>query len=57
VLELSISDDGVGGADPAHGSGLIGLTDRVNAIRGTIEVVSPKGRGTTLIVRLPCTGR
>jgi signal transduction histidine kinase len=53
VLELSICDDGSGGADPARGSGLIGLTDRVDALGGTIEVVSPVGQGTTLRVTLP----
>jgi signal transduction histidine kinase len=53
VLELSIRDDGCGGADPARGSGLIGLTDRVDALGGTIEVTSPAGRGTTLHLRLP----
>jgi signal transduction histidine kinase len=53
VLELSIRDDGCGGADPACGSGLIGLTDRVDALGGTIEVASPVGQGTTLRVRLP----
>jgi signal transduction histidine kinase len=53
VLELSIRDDGTGGADPARGSGLVGLTDRVNALGGTIEVSSPAGQGTTLRVWLP----
>jgi signal transduction histidine kinase len=53
VLELSICDDGVGGADPARGSGLIGLTDRVDALGGSIEVTSPVGAGTTLRVVLP----
>jgi signal transduction histidine kinase/PAS domain-containing protein len=53
VLELSIRDDGSGGADPARGSGLIGLTDRVHALGGAIEVTSPVGEGTTLVVRLP----
>jgi signal transduction histidine kinase len=53
VLELSIRDDGIGGADPARGSGLIGLTDRVDALGGTIEVTSPVGAGTTLRVALP----
>ncbi|MGB9280250.1 MAG: PAS domain-containing protein, partial [Pseudonocardiaceae bacterium] len=48
VLELSIRDDGSGGADPSRGSGLIGLTDRVDALGGTIEVASPVGQGTTL---------
>ena len=52
-LELSIRDDGVGGADPANGSGLIGLRDRVEAVGGTIDVTSPSGEGTTLLARLP----
>ncbi|MFZ0873711.1 MAG: ATP-binding protein, partial [Pseudonocardiaceae bacterium] len=53
VLELSIRDDGSGGADPTRGSGLIGLADRVDALGGTIEVVSPAGQGTTLLITLP----
>jgi PAS domain S-box-containing protein len=53
VLELSIRDDGSGGADPARGSGLIGLTDRVDALGGTFEVTSPVGQGTTLFITLP----
>jgi signal transduction histidine kinase len=53
VLELSVRDDGSGGADPVRGSGLIGLTDRVDALGGTIDVASPAGRGTTLRVTLP----
>jgi signal transduction histidine kinase len=53
VLEMSIRDDGTGGADPSRGSGLIGLTDRVEALGGTISVVSPPGDGTSLHVRLP----
>ena len=53
VLGLSIHDDGRGGADPRRGSGLIGLTDRVDALGGTIEVASPSGEGTTLLVTLP----
>jgi PAS domain S-box-containing protein len=53
VLGLSIRDDGRGGADPVRGSGLIGLTDRVDALGGTIEVASPVGAGTTLLIRLP----
>jgi signal transduction histidine kinase len=55
VLVLSIRDDGRGGADPRRGSGLIGLTDRVDALAGTIQVVSPVGGGTTLRVTLPIT--
>jgi PAS domain S-box-containing protein len=52
-LRLSIRDDGVGGADPSRGSGLIGLKDRVEALGGTIEVESAHGRGTTLRVAIP----
>jgi signal transduction histidine kinase len=53
VLHVSIRDDGVGGADPVRGSGLIGLTDRVHALGGTLTVLSPPGQGTTLRVELP----
>ncbi|WP_307782192.1 PAS domain S-box protein [Streptomyces sp. MBT65] len=53
VLEVTIADDGVGGADLGHGSGLIGLVDRVEAIGGKLRIASPPGEGTTLTVRLP----
>jgi len=53
VLQLTIRDDGVGGANPAQGSGLIGLTDRVEALGGTLTVHSPIGQGTTMRVELP----
>lgn len=53
LLELSIRDDGRGGADARCGSGLIGLADRVDALGGTIDVVSPIGEGTRLHVTLP----
>ena len=56
ILGLSIRDDGCGGADPTRGSGLIGLTDRVDALGGTIEMASPVGDGTTLLVTLPIQG-
>jgi signal transduction histidine kinase len=56
VLTLSIRDDGIGGVDLNRGSGLIGLTDRVEALGGTISVVSPSGEGTTLHVQLPLDG-
>jgi signal transduction histidine kinase len=52
-LHLSVRDDGVGGADLARGSGLIGLSDRVQALGGTITVRSPISEGTTLQVDLP----
>jgi PAS domain S-box-containing protein len=53
VVEVSIRDDGVGGADPDRGSGLVGLRDRVEALGGTIETISPSGHGTTLVARIP----
>ncbi len=52
-LRLSIRDDGVGGADPAGGSGLVGLRDRVEAWGGSIEITSPPGHGTHLVVQFP----
>jgi len=52
-LRLSVRDDGIGGADPAKGSGLTGLTDRVEALGGTIIVHSPPGEGTAMHVWLP----
>jgi signal transduction histidine kinase len=53
VVRLSIRDDGVGGADPSCGSGLIGLTDRVEALGGKISIMSPAQGGTSLLVELP----
>jgi len=52
-LLLSIRDDGVGGADPARGSGLAGLTDRVEALGGSIQLRSAAGAGTHITVDLP----
>jgi signal transduction histidine kinase len=52
-VRLDVRDDGVGGADPASGSGLIGLKDRVAATGGTLRVDSRPGRGTSLLVELP----
>jgi signal transduction histidine kinase len=53
TLVVEISDDGIGGADPACGSGLSGLVDRVQAIGGRLELVSPPGEGTRLRAELP----
>jgi signal transduction histidine kinase len=53
VMRLSVSDDGSGGADPARGSGLVGLRDRVEAAGGAMTVQSPRGHGTRLEVSLP----
>jgi len=55
-LRLSVRDDGVGGASQGQGSGLIGITDRVSALGGTISVTSPAGQGTALLVDLPVRG-
>jgi PAS domain S-box-containing protein len=52
-LLLSIRDDGVGGADPARGSGLVGLADRVEALGGSIRVRSLPGDGTLVTAELP----
>ena len=53
ALHLRVRDDGVGGADPVRGSGLIGLNDRVEALGGTMRIDSPAGKGTSLLVTLP----
>jgi PAS domain S-box-containing protein len=50
---VEVSDDGIGGADPAGGSGLRGLVDRVESLEGTLEVVSPAGAGTSLRAEIP----
>jgi signal transduction histidine kinase len=52
-LLLSVRDDGVGGADAARGSGIVGLSDRVEALGGQFVLESPPGRGTTISVELP----
>jgi signal transduction histidine kinase len=53
-LVVEVRDDGVGGADPASGTGLAGLADRVTALGGTMDVLSPPGGPTTVLVELPC---
>ncbi|HTJ39791.1 MAG TPA: GAF domain-containing sensor histidine kinase [Dactylosporangium sp.] len=55
VLRVSVRDDGVGGADYARGTGLVGLGDRVEALSGQIFLNSPRGAGTTLRAELPLT--
>jgi signal transduction histidine kinase len=52
-LQLAIQDDGIGGADVNHGSGLLGLRDRIEALGGTQLLTSPAGRGTTLLIEIP----
>jgi signal transduction histidine kinase len=56
VLNLSVRDDGVGGADP-RGSGLTGLRERAEALGGTLRLSSPPGRGTSVDVKLPAVAR
>ena len=56
-LTVEIVDDGVGGADPTLGSGLRGLADRLAAISGTLEIVSPSGGGTRLVANIPNAAR
>jgi signal transduction histidine kinase len=56
-LRVEITDDGVGGADPARGSGLRGLADRVEASGGTLQVQSVPGRGTHLAAEIPLGGQ
>ena len=53
VLRLEVSDDGIGGADAARGSGLAGLVQRVSTVDGRIDVVSPPGGPTVVTVELP----
>ncbi len=56
TLQLAIRDDGIGGADPGQGSGLLGLSDRIEALGGTLQVTSPAGNGTTVQVKIPLEG-
>jgi signal transduction histidine kinase len=53
TLRLRVRDNGVGGADPVRGSGLVGLKDRIEALGGTFSVHSPAGGGTTVSCELP----
>lgn len=52
-LDLEVADDGVGGADPAKGTGLLGLADRVEVLGGALHVDSPAGAGTRIRAHLP----
>ncbi|HEU5081930.1 MAG TPA: sensor domain-containing protein [Acidimicrobiales bacterium] len=54
TLIVEVRDDGVGGADPDRGTGLQGLRDRVVGLGGTMDVLSPAGGPTTVLVELPC---
>ncbi|KKZ70263.1 histidine kinase [Streptomyces showdoensis] len=54
LLRLTVEDDGRGGADPARGSGLTGLADRLAVLDGTLSITSPPGGPTVLRVEIPC---
>ncbi len=56
ILQLAIRDDGMGGADPGRGSGLVGLSDRIQALGGTLAITSPTRGGTTLLIQVPVAG-
>ena len=56
-IVVEVMDDGIGGADPSRGSGLMGLEDRVAALDGTLEVESPPGAGTRIRARIPTARR
>ena len=53
ILLLRIIDDGRGGADPARGSGLAGLAQRVSTVDGRLDITSPPGGPTQITVKLP----
>jgi signal transduction histidine kinase/ketosteroid isomerase-like protein len=52
-LRVEVEDDGVGGADPGDGTGIVGLADRVAAAGGELTITSPAGKGTTVVAELP----
>jgi signal transduction histidine kinase len=54
VLRVTVTDDGAGGADPAQGTGLAGLAQRVRSVDGTLSISSPAGGPTTITAELPC---
>jgi signal transduction histidine kinase len=56
LVELSVRDDGIGGADPGRGTGLIGLRDRVETLGGTIEIAGGPAQGTAILARIPIDG-
>jgi signal transduction histidine kinase len=53
TLRLNICDDGIGGADPTRGSGLVGLADRIEVLGGRLKLTSPMGHGTVLSITVP----
>ena len=57
ALQVHVHDDGRGGADFSHGSGLVGLRDRAEALGGRLQLDSPPGAGTTMDITLPLDNR
>jgi signal transduction histidine kinase len=55
-VRVAVEDDGLGGADPARGTGLRGLADRVEALGGALQIESPAGKGTRLAAEIPLGG-
>ena len=53
-VTVAVVDDGAGGADPGSGTGLVGLTDRIEALGGRLDIDSPRGRGTRITAEIPC---
>jgi signal transduction histidine kinase len=53
ALRVGVRDDGTGGADPAKGSGIVGLRDRVEALGGSLMLASPRGEGTSMLAEFP----
>jgi signal transduction histidine kinase len=53
-VTIAVEDDGIGGADPEKGTGLVGLTDRIEALGGRLAIDSPQGEGTRLTAQIPC---
>jgi GAF domain-containing protein len=56
ALRLAIHDDGIGGADPVRGSGLVGLSDRIDSLGGRLQITSVAGSGTSLLIEIPVDG-
>ena len=53
-VTVAVEDDGIGGADPGKGTGLVGLADRIEALGGRLDIDSPRGGGTRLTAEIPC---
>jgi len=56
-LRIEVTDDGIGGADPSAGSGLLGLADRLDVLDGTLHIESPVGAGTQMVAVIPAVNR